>query len=831
MDPLDFDAIFLSLTGNNPFPWQRALYERFVRGDYPSGCNLPTGLGKTAVIPIWLIALAQAPNKVPRRLVYVVNRRTVVDQATTEAERVRDNLASRSDLREALQRLCATQPDAPLAISTLRGQRAETDEWRADPTRPAVVVGTVDLIGSRLLFQGYRAGFKRRPLLAGFLGQDALIVHDEAHLEPAFQRLIEAIQEEQGRCGDLRRLKVVELSATSRSGGEPFGLKPEDRDNATVRQRLDAPKQLCFHEVDDPQAADRIVELAKAHEGSGLAILIFARTVDAVGKIQKKLPAKQTLPLTGTMRGYERDGLVRHPIFVRFLPGSKLPAQEGTVYLVCTSAGEVGVNISADHLVSDLTPFDSMAQRFGRVNRFGQRTDTRIDIVHPSEFDEDEQPRQRTLTLLRQLTDASPSKLSELPAADRREAFSPQPTVLPTTDILFDNWAMTTIRGPLPGRPPVADWLHGLSGSDPPRTQVAWREEVWILRGSRWHDEFDPRELLADYPLKPHELLSDVTSRVVNELTRLEAPPETPIWIVHPDEKVDRTTLGELPGWREDLGGRIVLLPPQAGGLTATGFLDASSAVANDVSGALVEDGIPLRTRLRDDEPVSDGLRCVRTLDLRTDGEEDDGEPSGFVWRWYAQPRTADDDGSKAALVKQYLPPHLDQVGKLAGLFAERLGLTDLVRVFELAGRWHDLGKRRKVWQRYIRNDKYPDEVLAKPRGASAGRLEERYRHEFGSLLDLVDRPDFKTLTPEQQDLLLHLVAAHHGRARPHFPAEEAFDPERKADDADRLAREVPRRFARLQRKYGRWGLAFLESLLRAADAHASEYPEEGGPS
>ena len=37
------------------------------------------------------------------------------------------------------------------------------------------------------------------------------------------------------------------------------------------------------------------------------------------------------------------------------------------------------------------------------------------------------------------------------------------------------------------------------------------------------------------------------------------------------------------------------------------------------------------------------------------------------------------------------------------------------------------------------------------------------------------------------------------------------------------LAREVPRRFGRLQRKYGRWGLAYLESLVRAADIMASQ--------
>jgi CRISPR-associated endonuclease/helicase Cas3 len=75
------------------------------------------------------------------------------------------------------------------------------------------------------------------------------------------------------------------------------------------------------------------------------------------------------------------------------------------------------------------------------------------------------------------------------------------------------------------------------------------------------------------------------------------------------------------------------------------------------------------------------------------------------------------------------------------------------------------------------------------------------------------------------QDLVLHLIAAHHGRARPHFSEDEVFDRECPEADAAEMSREVPRRFARLQRKYGRWGLAYLESLLRAADYAASAEP------
>jgi len=101
-------------------------------------------------------------------------------------------------------------------------------------------------------------------------------------------------------------------------------------------------------------------------------------------------------------------------------------------------------------------------------------------------------------------------------------------------------------------------------------------------------------------------------------------------------------------------------------------------------------------------------------------------------------------------------------------------------------------------------------------------RLEQSsYRHEFGSALDVQAQPKFKALSDDGKDLLLHLIAAHHGRARPHFTADESFDDKHPAG-AKAFAIETPRRFARLQRKYGRWGLAYLESLVRASDYAAS---------
>ena len=125
---MTFADAFKALTGHSPFPWQVELFKKFGRGEIPPSCNLPTGLGKTNVMAIWLIALAHGEARLPRRLVYVVNRRTVVDQATHEAEKLRANLQKPelADLVSRLQGLCAIAGNddktVPLAIGFPQNQ-------------------------------------------------------------------------------------------------------------------------------------------------------------------------------------------------------------------------------------------------------------------------------------------------------------------------------------------------------------------------------------------------------------------------------------------------------------------------------------------------------------------------------------------------------------------------------------------------------------------------------------------------------------------------------------------------------------------------------------
>jgi CRISPR-associated endonuclease/helicase Cas3 len=885
MHPQDFPPVFERLTGSSPFPWQSALYKRFIDADFTSSATLPTGLGKTSIIAIWLIALAQHPDRVPRRLAYVVNRRTVVDQTSTEVEKWRTNLEA-AGIRSALASLCAVplsaEDDQPLAISTLRGQFADNRAWSADPARPAVIVGTVDMIGSRLLFSGYGSGFKTRPHHAGFLGQDTLIVHDEAHLEPAFQDLLETLARRQTTDRDLRPLRVLALSATNRTNDQAaHALTPADHDHPIVRQRIHAAKKPTLHPIADEkkELADKLTALALARRDSGRAVLIFARHLDVVQRVTAALEKAKLQPapvkLVGPLRGYERDRLVYHPTFQRFLPPSgrakiteAIPT--GTVFLIATSAGEVGVNLSADDLICDLSTFESMAQRLGRVNRFGDLPDSAIDLVHPTSFDEKDPftpARENTLALFRKLAAtgaASPAALGDLPAADRLAAFSTPPAILPATDILFDAWSLTTIRGSLPGRPPVADYLHGVADWEPSETQVAWRTEVELLNTPALRELYPPSvlaELLADYPLLPHELLRDRAVRVLEQLKKLAqrpdlaARPDFPVWIVGEDGEIEPTTLAALAKIEAKnadarLGDRTVLLPPAAGGLNADGSLDGSAPPTTDGSEDISaespnRDAKARRTRIRSDAPVRNltlpdpGFRFIRPrLDLDPEAEEIDApDPTdtestpaqaGRYWYWLESPHQIGGANLHQSRESVRLGTHLADVERIATAIADKLQLPpELRRPLILAARHHDAGKARLAWQKGIGNPT-PSEPLAKAgRDLHPRETGDSYRHEFGSLLDVATDPEFLALAEVEKDIVLHLIAAHHGRARPHFPADEARDPVAPFAAVQSECAAVPLRFARLQRRFGRWGLAYLESLLRAADYAASANPSE----
>jgi len=882
-----FQELFEVLTGHDPFPWQTELARRLLNADVPMGCNLPTGTGKTSVIPIWVICLGlqtwSGRVTLPRRLIYAVNRRVIVDQATEEANRIIAVLSDHAAepqaiaLRAALETLAATPSGFPIAVSTLRGGLADNGEWKVDPTKPAIVIGTVDMIGSKLLFCGYGDGRRDRPLHAGLLGQDALLVHDESHLMPAFGQSLRHVRALGRRGVALRPFYTLDLSATRTDAGDrPFGLGAEDYDCPSIRRRLGLDdqtgrKRLAVHRLlKGQQLVECFVQLAHRHEGTGASVLIYVRTVALARKIHDAL--RKTLAdeadsgenrlaiLTGTLRGYERDRLAEHPVLQRFSPIRDRKPRRDTAYLVSTAAGEVGANYDADHCICDLTTLENMIQRFGRVNRVGLFPESAIDVVVDEEILKKEQegdsgkpkPLAKTLALLESLHgDAAVVKVSQI--AGCQEAWQPLPVRLDLDAWTLDAWSVTGLRSAdFPQRPDVALWLHGLTEAEHPETQVAWRFELDSMPAL---DGAEAAAWLQDYldllPLRRHELLKESTREVrktLEEIGRYGAE-QGRVWkaiLITADGEIMLDTLAELAGRPRALKWGTVILPVASGGLVA-GLLDTSQKA--------------LRTAALDvaDQPGQrERLLVVRQgedwLWLQADGATGTVEAPSLrevagvlaAARHYPAPVAlafpitdpdADDEEIRQALVvlnqpetalpaagdlsayakrAQPLDVHLDRVEEAAQRIVAKLDLpAPLAEAVCLAARWHDQGKDRRHWQKAIGN--LQGEPLAKSGHARFDRrFTKGYRHEFGSLLDAETDPILNQ-HPER-DLILHLIAAHHGYARPGFP-ERAYDRTVAFGRNETAARSVLTRFAELQARFGWWQLAWLEALVKAADA------------
>ncbi len=522
-----FDSEFEKLLNFKPLSWQRRLFDRFMEGKLPGALDLPTGLGKTSVMAIWLIARAHGAP-LPRRLIYVVDRRAVVDQATDEAEKLRKGLKSLPHLQRALR-----LGDGGLPISTLRGQFVDNRVWQEDPTASSIIVGTVDIIGSRLLFSGYGVSPKMRPYHARLMGADALIVLDEAHLVPPFEKLLEAIEKGANIFGPradeahnvIPPFKLLSLSAT---GGprksEVFRLIEEDLSDPLIAKRLGSKKVLTVAYPAEAKLSDNLAKQAWALTDDGKANIrclvycnsreeaekTYAAINDLAADDKKKAAISiATELLVGARRVHERDNVSDWLKENGFVAGSGLPRQP--CFLIATSAGEVGIDLDADHMVCDLAPWERMVQRLGRVNRRGDG-DARIVVIageepKPKKPDAPTAEENRALIAYRTLQviqalppqdagyDVSPGALLELKRRAEGDselsgmidaATTPAPLHPALTRPLVEAWAMTSLQTHT-GRPDVAPWLRGWVDEDEPQTVLVWRKYLPVRREGTPH--------------------------------------------------------------------------------------------------------------------------------------------------------------------------------------------------------------------------------------------------------------------------------------------------------------------------------------------------------
>lgn len=848
----DFASGFERLVGFAPYAWQERLYrDFFAKGILPAAVDIPTGLGKTAVMALWLLA-RQDGTMLPRRLVYVVDRRVVVDQATEVADR----------LAEA----------SGLAVSTLRGERADNRRWLEDPSAAAIIVGTVDMIGSRLLFEGYGVSRGMRPFHAGLLGADTLVLLDEAHLCAPFAGLLRTIAEANRLApGALNprqwvpKFHVVPLSATPlQATQQSFQLTDTDVDPVAQKpasERFNARKQLKLEDVKAGEPLeDWLAEAAKRlPKGRNL---VFCDSRAKAQKIAEKL-RKSKVPtelLTGARRVREREGIIPWLRQHGFM--GTAAASGDTAYLVATSAGEVGADFDADNMCCDLVAFERMAQRLGRVNRCGgegRAATVLVGCAAPApkpkkgkqakkateEADGQDPPvsflaQKSALEALPNFSDGSrsgsPAALRDLRAQRPQlvaAASTPEPRYPRLERAHVEAWAMTSLRDH-PGRPYVWPWLRGWEAREP-ETAVLWRQ--WLpWRAGEAANAAEVEEFFETAPPHRIEILSTQTSRVakwlVNRCKKFTGrqSPLSAVGAIVLSPALDfktaltRGELERLGGSDKELisqlTGAILVVSADLGGLDVDGLLDDSynSRPACWDNGWNESDlwACGVRLAAADDE-LSEEWRPI--------GEFSWG-PDGGVRRVIAGLRDVQRDGEGDPAVSrrpQSLEEHTAWVTEEVGRIAANLRLPEpLCKALTWAARHHDLGKARKLWQ-----DAMGAPVQGRPFGKTRGRGvparlkigTQTYRHEFGSLRDC-ESVEHENL-PELYDLALHLIACHHGHARPIIAA---LDPEEapSSPQSRRRAEETMLRFARLQEEWGPWGLAWIEAVFRAADQCAS---------
>ena len=837
MSVASFQAFFRAATGRStdPFDYQT----RLACGDDGQGracgsllIDVPTGCGKTAAVVLaWLWnRVIQGRTEWPRRLVYCLPMRSLVEQTEQEV---------RKWLGEKLWDGKAEHV-GKVGLHILMGGAEKTD-WDLHPGQDAVLIGTQDMLLSRALNRGYGMSRARWPMAFGLLNHDCLWVFDET-------QLMGVGVETSAQLDGFRHLASLGaptntftwwMSATLHpaqldtvdhpkpsSGWEKIELEAPDLEpGKEVQTRRTARKRLVPAPVELPRDKTNYAKslagfVHKKHQEAVdarplgqpgvLTLIVLNRVVRArevYQALQKlKVPADGLALVHSRFRPGDRQ---RHEKILR--PDKTDPAWNTDRIVVATQAVEAGIDVSARVLVTELAPWSSLVQRFGRCNRYGEwpeGTDVFwIDLRPKDDKDELNLPYARAelikaRELLEPLSDVGPQSLSAV-------TYQPVPevrSVIRRKDLLdlFDT---------------TADLLgHDLDVSRYVRDSEDTDVQVF------WRDLSSPAALPLDR--QPAPTRQEICRVSLSDFDLFLKKSAAYVW-----EALDKKAWVESKRVRP---GQVYLLPVAGGGyddlLGWTGQPDAKGA---HLAPCPPHAGNP-------PDPY-------------------DGNDPSFLKRWLLlSDHTRDVVDELDIILRDTLPLKA----------TEQESLRD-------AARWHDVGKAHRVFQDLLRGavdstkpdpacpDK--DALWAKSAGTKRFVSAERkgFRHELASALARLQQAPG---TATHVNLTAFLIAAHHGKVRlsiRSLPEEttdldhperlcargvwngdplpiDAFPPEarghlpaegfkldlgymrmgdRDSQGPSWLARMLALRDSE---DFGPFRLAYLETLLRAADMRAS---------
>jgi CRISPR-associated endonuclease/helicase Cas3 len=704
--------------GRDPYPYQEqfAVAERL-----PHLLRAPTGAGKTAAAVLgWLWRLLHSKRATPRRLVYCLPMRVLVEQSHREATGWLENLGLSGEI----------------GLHLLMGG-VETEEWFLEPDKPAILIGTQDMLLSRALNRGYAATRFHWPIDFGLLNNDCLWVFDEPQLMASGVSTSAQLAGLRSTLGSFGTCPSVWMSATleptwldtvdfrGKFPEEPLELSKDDYDTSLpLHHRMTARKTLA--KLDATWAKD-MKAIAKAiidkHEKGTQTVIVLnivERAKTLFGLLQKDKNAPKNLLLVHSrFRPEEREEL-----------NAKLQLKDEKAIdriIVATQVVEAGVDISARTLITELSPWASIVQRAGRCNRTGDDGRGRVFWI---DFDESKSAApykpadlQFAREQLRKLEgeSVSPKSLDDFKRKEKIELPFEHLHVLRRRDLvdLFDT------SPDLSGND--IDIQRFVRGDDPETdVQVFWRE----IAGGKPSDEeaYPDRRELCSVPVGDCKAFLEKSKH------------DGYVWD-HLDERWRRLRDPQ----REVRPGMVILLPSAAGGYSERGWDADSAAPVRPVTNAKTE--LP-------DALGNDPNSCGPALTV--------AQHTGNVC------------------------DELDAILSTVGSF-----LDGWSKHLERAALWHDAGKAHPVFQATLRRVNpalNSEEHWAK--SGLQGRLShgrKYFRHELASALAALQHG-----LPFE---LAYLIATHHGKVRlsiRSFPEECPLPDSERSDLARKILGREP---------------------------------------
>ncbi len=806
-----FDEFFEAGTGYRPHLFQRRFADDH---EIPSLVKIPTGLGKTAMAVLgWLWRRRFAEEAVrqatPRRLVYCLPMRVLVEQTRNEARRWLEQLGMAADV----------------GVHVLMGGE-ESDAWDLYPERDAILIGTQDMLLSRTLNRGYGMTRSRWPMAFGLLHNDSLWVFDEVQLMGAGVATSAQLEGLRSTLGDvfgsvrsvwmsatLERewLRTVDFDPSCRSVLDLQEDLQENADPASlVRQKYEAAKRL--NSAPSSGGTDLADSILEEHAPGTLTLAILntverARTVYKVlsGRIAGRPDPPEALLLHSRFRSPDREKKV-HTLLSNLPPAGRV--------VVSTQVVEAGIDISARTLFTELAPWASLVQRFGRCNRRGEYSEP-------------------------------PGQVFWVDLDSRRDAAPYLPEGLDRARAELERRSEVSLKG-LDGAPVAMPFEH-----------------THVLRRKDFVELFDTTPDLAGNDLDIDRFVRDTDDSDVRVFWRaLGGQRPTPEEHLPSREELCPAPIGGFRKFVDSVrrsGAQVYRRnflerrwDPVGRGLIAPGQVYLVDSKAGGYSQDSGWNGQPARGE-KDAVPV-----LPPAAPPSDDGTEADPlSQSGGTW--------------------QTIAAHTDSVWReLGALLAQLRGLAPTERAaLEHAARWHDWGKAHPAFEAKLRPEaleqaraildgqpaaKAPKAAWTKGRNQHPSHR-SKFRHELASALGFLQL-NAPSPSSHLRDLAAYLVAAHHGKVRLSI---RSLPGERNPGDGRRFARgvwdgdELPavalgggisapgvtlslepmelglcehtpfagqpswaERMLRLRDTIGPCRLAFLEAVLRAADMRAS---------